>query len=437
MPTTADPAKVLDRYLNRYAEPIVQPASNARQALLDCVQQQYRWVLIVPAFDEPPDFTTELLRNIHFETQAHALLVIRVVNAPADAASDARTRTLASLSGNRGQPLALNRIRPGIDQLTLDAATHPLPAKEATGLARKLGNDVACTLMRNNRVRCWLLCNTDADAVLPGNYFQRLAHELHASELAGPPAPAAWIMPFRHTAANAEHQLAGALYELYLRSLYLQLERCGSPYAYPALGSVLAVSPQHYARVRGFPKRRAGEDFYLLNKLIKTAPVIYLNGAPVILQARASHRVPFGTGPAIATALAQDAAQYPTYASASYELLARFYAGFAELGATRQHPSDRRSPGAVSVRSGEPLAWQDPDLKWLVKRLGVSNALLRLRRNHPTSDGLRRALHEWFDALKIVRFLNAARHFHPDEPLLATLSSLMDEHDDRSPERVE
>ena len=42
-----------------------------------------------------------------------------------------------------------------------------------------------------------------------------------------------------------------------------------SPYAFHTIGSTMAVSANHYAKVRGFPKREAGEDFYLLNKLAK------------------------------------------------------------------------------------------------------------------------------------------------------------------------
>ena len=180
---------------------------------------------------------------------------------------------------------------------------------------------------------------------------------------------------------------------------------------------MLAINPVLYAKSRGFPKRRAGEDFYLLNKIAKLADVVHLAGKPVSLAARASSRVPFGTGPAIEKALHTRAAEFLTYAPASFELLKRFYSGFHELGAALE-----ASPSARGIVRDKlwPSSWQDPDLLWLLKRLGLPTVLKKLQANHPTGNAQRRAVHEWFDALKIVRFLNEARHFHPDEGLLKT-----------------
>ena len=73
----------------------------------------------------------------------------------------------------------------------------------------------------------------------------------------------------------------------------------GSAYAYPTLGSTISVHAQSYARVRGYPKRNAGEDFYLLNKLNKLHPVQVLQQPVIEVQARLSSRVTFGTGPAL------------------------------------------------------------------------------------------------------------------------------------------
>ena len=89
-------------------------------------------------------------------------------------------------------------------------------------------------------------------------------------------------------------------------------------------------------------------------------------------------------------------------------MLAHFYRGFAELDA-RQHP----------------LAWRDPDITWLLKHLGASTALPRLQRNHTRTRAYARAIAEWFDALKVIRFLNAARRFHPDEPVRPRLATLL------------
>ena len=66
-----------------------------------------------------------------------------------------------------------------------------------------------------------------------------------------------------------------------------------------------------------------------------------------------------------------------------------------------------------------PTSWQDPDIAFLLKKLGFFNSFQSIAKHSGTNDvGFRRAMYEWFDGLKVVRFLNAARHFYPDEKLL-------------------
>jgi len=393
----------------------------------------------VPVFDEAEDCIDRLVQNLTFEPNTKSLLVIRVLNAPADATEADVLRTRASLPDP--SCVAPEKVRKGVQMLTLDAVSELLPADQATGLARKIGNDIACQLIALGHITTTVLCNTDADAILPADYFSRITRAYAessktAARSSEPSAAqsAAWILPFEHFSDDLKLQQAGTTYELYLRALQLNLQRCGSPYAYPALGSLLAVDPLYYAKSRGFPKRRAGEDFYLLNKLTKLAGVTYLTGQPVRLAARRSLRVPFGTGPAIAKLLADEKTEensdrglpcdrLDTYALESFALLQQFYAGISELQATPRatnKETTRKERGARQL----PKAWQDPDLLWLLKRLGVPGALVRLQKNHRTKDGLQRAVHEWFDALKTVRFLNEARHFHADEPLAGQIEHL-------------
>jgi len=397
-----------------------------------CRSGRFRWVLVVPAFDEDVDCIETLTQHLNFDPNTKSLLVICVLNAPDDASGSAIARTRATLPDAIRPDSAPEEIRDGVSVLWIDAVTEPLPADQATGLARKIGNDIACQLIAQGHISTPILCNTDADAVLPSDYFSRITRARAQSN--NTEATAAWVLPFEHSSPNPELQQAGTVYELYLRALQLNLQRCGSPYAYPALGSVLAIDPVYYAKSRGFPKRRAGEDFYLLNKLAKLAEVTYLTGLPIRLAARTSPRVPFGTGPAITKLVNADPVKsnrkntHPcdlleTYALESFALLRQFYEGIRELDANKQ--PTKPSPATPKLTTRKlPKAWQDPDLLWLLKRLGVPAALDRLQTNHRSTPHLQRAVHEWFDALKTVRFLNEARHFHADEPLIAQIEQL-------------
>jgi hypothetical protein len=85
----------------------------------------------------------------------------------------------------------------------------------------------------------------------------------------------------------------------------------------------MAVNPLHYARVRGFPRRNAAEDFYLLNKLAKTGAIHRLGSTPIRISARMSDRVPFGTGPALKKILqmADPLTEFTLYDPRIFELL--------------------------------------------------------------------------------------------------------------------
>jgi hypothetical protein len=324
-----------------------------------------------------------------------------VINAPR-AATAAQHRRTAALLPEPSTSIYKRQLttRTNVSVVFVDAITDPLPTSSATGLARKLGNDLACALIQAGAVQRPILCNTDADAVLPDDYFERVAEASH-------PSCGALVLPFQHVPMATQDFDAGQHYELYLRFLRAQLAAAGSPYAYPALGSLLALDAQAYAHVRGFPKRAAGEDFHMLNKLAKITTLAYLTGAPIQLAARLSTRVPFGTGPSLAELTAafpeQGELACTCYAAPSFAMLRQFYSGFAQLH---------------SKVATQPDAWRDPDIALLLKHLNLAPALAHLRTNHHSDAALKRALHEWFDALKAVRFLNAARRFHADSPVL-------------------
>ena len=177
------------------------------------------------------------------------------------------------------------------------------------------------------------------------------------------------------------------MYELSLRYYVNRLEYAGSPYAFHTVGSCLAVDATSYAKVRGFPRRNAAEDFYLLNKLAKVGWIRRLRAPVIEIEARASARVPFGTGPALAR-VPPDPRAMPGYACETFEALRIFHDGVA-AGTTPSQPVPR-----------------------LLDAIGYQ----------PKRDG--RAIHTWFDAFRTLKFVHAARDEFPDPPLLTTLETL-------------
>ncbi|NQX90120.1 MAG: hypothetical protein HRT77_15820, partial [Halioglobus sp.] len=273
----------LQRYLQRHIERGLPAANGTR-----CWQQ----VLVIPAYRESPALLGNLRR---LPSGPGKTLVILVLNRP-----DQDRDTLANAAlrnAVHGQPaldcslFALNQYSE-LYLLDLEQLRGTTPASQGVGLARKTGCDLALQWMSQGAISDeWIYC-TDADALLPPGYFERLRHVAKDTGAA--------VFPFQHVNGDSYRcDRATALYELRLHHHVLGLEYAGSPYAYHSLGSCLALRGNHYAQVRGFPRRAGGEDFYLLNKLRKLGPIDRLKGAPIRIRSRLSSRVPFGTGPAV------------------------------------------------------------------------------------------------------------------------------------------
>jgi hypothetical protein len=377
------------RYLARYAQPEIA-------ALEDLDTDGHARVLVIPCYDEPPEFLDDLL-----PANARDLLVIVVVNAPDNAPRDARAgsvRLLEKLRGATSRPLsvvAYSRPR-NIQLLVIDRVSDDrlVPYRQGVGLARKIGADCALALICANRVHSEWIYVTDADVYLPRDYLRTPMPESGTA-----------LFPFRHVSQDPRLQTRAELYELHLRYYVNRLAHARSPYAYHTLGSTTAVHALAYAKVRGYPRRNAGEDFYLLNKLAKVDTIHELDAPPIAIQARRSNRVPFGTG--VALEKIPDSAQtYTSYASASFEMLREVLASLD------------------AVAAGEP--WQgSAEADAALEALGFFRALDNAQRQNRSPVTLGKALHQWFDGFRTLRFIHQCRRFHDDAPLLATLATIL------------
>ena len=85
-----------------------------------------------------------------------------------------------------------------------------------------------------------------------------------------------------------EHPVAGlafsenlyegiANYELHLRYYVWALRSIKFPYAFQTVGSSMLCRASSYVRYGGMNRRKAGEDFYFLQKIIPHAPKEWIN----------------------------------------------------------------------------------------------------------------------------------------------------------------
>lgn len=345
-------------------------------------------VIVVPAYAED----THSLDRVFAHLRRPAC-VIAVINAPIGAPPDLLKRTqvhlqhLGAVGPLTWRTLETRHCRHPL--LVVDRTTQSIPRKHGVGGARKIGMDLGLQCMEHGWTAAQWLHTTDADAVLPEHYLD-----------AALPDRGLALYPFRHVSDDPLLARRAALYEAHMHHYRRQLERAGSPYAYTALGSCLTVHRETYVAVRGMPKRDGAEDFHFANKASKVAPVTTLANPEITLNARLSNRVPFGTGPALASA-ADDASSYFTYNPAIFDGLARLLDSFE---------GTRLCQG-----------WEAE----LADQLGCGAARTKLERQFSGSK-LISALHIWFDALKTLRFVHLAQDIHANVPL----SHVSDKHTD-------
>jgi Glycosyl transferase family 2 len=198
---------------------------------------------------------------------------------------------------------------------------NKLPRKHAgVGLARKIGMDEAVRRFEKINNPSGVIVCFDADCTCSKNYFI----EIEKAFLENKNATAASIK-FEHKInlpiykSNLTNGIV--LYELHLR-YYIECQRYAKfPYAFHTIGSSMAVRSIVYQKQGGMNKRKAGEDFYFLQKIIPLGNFLEINNAIVFPSSRTSDRVPFGTGKAMLDYLAQKDSAYYTYNFQSFKML--------------------------------------------------------------------------------------------------------------------
>lgn len=394
------------KYLARHSEPELNH-------LASFPEQRWRHLLVLPCYDETID-CIERLKD-HPETD---FLTIAVINQPdTEPTPTPQNRLLYDCLINNGETvwqsgnlalthLSENNCPDNKHLLLVDRFTQgrQIPARQGVGLARKIGADLGAWLIHHQRIDSSMIHTTDADAILPDNYFAQPRPYLKNDSLRndGRADDSAYLYPWQHrTDTGSAVDRATAVYEQSLQHYQEGLAWAGSPYAFSTIGSCMAISALHYCQARGFPKRSGGEDFYLLNKLAKLGRVIQSDDAPIIIQPRLSHRVPFGTGPAVEKILAlDDPAHYTSYHPAIFTHLKTLLTAFehlSQLDSRAQITDWLNELDANSRRALEQL-----QIESLFKHL-----LTQVRGQ--SGDKKRRHSHHWFDAFKTLKYVHCLR----------------------------
>jgi hypothetical protein len=287
-----------------------------------------------------------------------------------------------------------------------------LPAKQAgVGLARKIGMDEAVRRFGAAGNLNGIIVGYDADCHSAKNYLTAIEHHFQNH----PRCPACSIY--------FEHPLQGPLepevyeavtaYELHLRYYVRALRFTGFPYAYHTIGSCMAVRADVYMKQGGMNKRRAGEDFYFLHKIIPLGGFTDLTATTVYPSPRASDRVPFGTGKAVRDYLNHE--QIRTY---PLEAFLDLKALFERL------PSTYRAEQFLDDKANDDLP---ASLRTFLDAQGFAAALAEIRENTANEAALRKRFFRWFNGFQVMKFVHHARdHFYGEREVAVEAKKLLE-----------
>lgn len=277
-----------------------------------------------------------------------------------------------------------------------------LPKKHAgVGLARKIGMDEAVRIFEAQEKDGVILC-FDADSTCDTNLLVEVEKLLHDH----PKTPGCSI--------HFEHPLEGDLepeiyegilnYELHLRYYVDGLKYAGFPYAFQTIGSSMAVRSSAYQKQGGMNRRKAGEDFYFLHKIIPLGNFKELNTTKIIPSPRRSDRVPFGTGRAIGAWLDEGKVECLSYNHQIYKDLKQLFSLVGEMYET-ETAETAWSDLPVTIQQFVPL---EEFIAQISEFKTQANSLtIFLKR-----------FYQWFDGFKVLKFVHFARdEFHPNIPI--------------------
>jgi len=350
------------------------------------------FIIVIPAYNEDLETTLKSLSHCQLNEE---VIVLLVFNHSEEEGPDIKAKHLKQVE--RYQNIKLQN---GLRIISL--AAFDLPNKQAgVGLARKIGMDAALNYFAAHNHDGLIVC-LDADCTVSENYLE----ELLKAERAGVKGLS---IHYEHSLDEALDRQAIIRYEVFLRYYIQALRHAGYPHAFHTIGSSMAVRASAYAKIGGMNRRKAGEDFYFLHKLIPQGDFYDLTNCTVYPSSRQSQRVPFGTGRAMweIEQGSKDFAQL--YGFPIFEELKFF------LKSTEPIYNNEFSALPKSV------------IHFLEEHQFTSQ-LRQLANRSSSYQQFQKNFSFWFDGFKVLKYVHFARdHYYGSEPLLVAGQKLLNQ----------
>ena len=350
-------------------------------------------ITVIPSYGE--EYIGRLLRSLASAASPECKVeVIVVVNAPADSSPDALEKNRMTLEYIKSWNLHETNCWFRLFSLEIKPGAI---AGWGVGLARKTGMDEAVRRFDMINNPDGIILSLDADCRVRTNYFSAVYDEFSDRKV-----NKACSIYFEHDLEGSEFpeeiydQIT--LYELHLRYYYQALRYTCYPWVFHTVGSAMAVKALDYVLAGGMNRKQAGEDFYLIQKLIAGGGYFFLNNTTVYPSPRPSYRVPFGTGAAISKLITAKDRNWMTYNVEAFDELRSFF-GMADLFFESEEDQVKRLYQDIS--EGLRLFF-DKDV-WIKK-------ITEIKINTSSLKSFRKRFFNWFNMFMIVRYLNTVHH---------------------------
>ena len=345
--------------------------------------------VVIPCYNEPDIITTlnSLSRCTPPQTATTVLVVVNDADNSPQAAVAQNISTLESIANwqfnNTHSFFSVQRIY-----------AHALPEKWAgVGWARKIGMDEVIKQIANNNLTEGIIVSLDADSTVSSNYLISIETAFKDN------------LQFNFFLINFEHPIGidelstplreGIIrYELHMRYFRMAMEWSGYPHSIHTVGSSFALKASAYVRQGGMNRRKAGEDFYFLHKLVLLGHYGNINTATVYPASRISDRVPFGTGAALKKWMDGGLELHSTYSFEAFGHLKPFFLNSMNYWSMETDQIEER------------LSILNTVLQLFCKNSQSLSQLIELKGNCSSAKVFQNRFFHLFNAFWILKYLN-------------------------------
>jgi len=365
--------------------------------------------VVIPCYNEP-DVLTTLNSLAACTPPGLEVVVLLVVNSSEDSTPEVFSQNLLTISEVEEWKRANTSF---LHVYTINAPR--LPGKYAgVGWARKIGMDEAVRQIYLSDLKDGIIVSFDADSTVSPNYLLEIERAFRDDP------------DCNFFTINFEHPLdlspipgisEGILrYELHMRYYRNAMKWCGYPHSIHTVGSSFAVKASSYVKQGGMNRRKAGEDFYFLHKLVFLGKYGNISSSTVYPSIRQSDRVPFGTGAAM-----------KKWSEGNSELMTTFnFEAFVPLKQFFSEPSNFMGMDETKINiyfHDFPIA-----LKQYIEESGTIQTIMELKGNCANEFTFKKRFFHSINAFWILKYLNFAhKEFYRRDDLYSQARRLLKE----------